>query len=150
MSYFEIGNVLYRGALNAATGSARFKLTADAINAVDTINIASGEVVYFRYLYYNSPRTVYANSPAMTLQIEPDRGVTFLEISAFMDVGKHVDVGGVPLPARYRSALTNPICSYVSNYRISAPTSVRVIAASTTTSYQGWLAVRYIKETGSD
>lgn len=45
-NYAEFGNAFFRGRLKGATGTARFKLTAGSVNAVDTINIAGKAVTY--------------------------------------------------------------------------------------------------------
>ncbi|CAM3843999.1 hypothetical protein [Parendozoicomonas haliclonae] len=95
MSYFEINDVLFRGQLIGATGSAKFKMAASAIDAVDTINIGAGEVSYLQYVRYESPKQVTKGADMLSVNVVPNGDYQYIEINAYADKASHVALHGV-------------------------------------------------------
>lgn len=86
MSYIEMGNVLFRGELRGARGRIKGKLTANAVNVIDTIHIADGQITFSVFsAYYN--RQITPNAVVHSIQVDIPDAQGFVEVTAFCDYG---------------------------------------------------------------
>ena len=148
MSYVELGKVLFRGELRAANGEAKFKLTADAIDAVDSINIGWGEVSYMHHIRYDTPVEATKGQSLLTLVVDMPTDYQFVEINAYADGASVVRVNAIEDFNRYRSHVGNSLFSYSGLWRLSGQNTVSIISGHTGVSSSGWMLVKYLRETG--
>ncbi|OQX35583.1 MAG: hypothetical protein B0D91_10560 [Oceanospirillales bacterium LUC14_002_19_P2] len=150
MSYVELGDVLFRGELVGANGEARFKLTADAIDAVDTINIQHGQVSYILYSYQASK---YVNSGGVINQIVcpvTDSDVV-IQVDAYGHLAGQLRFNGGNRPMRLSSHVNKPLFSYSELFQVNPGThTVQIVSGSAGTSTKSWILVKYLRLTGSD
>lgn len=145
VNYAEFGNAFFRGRLKGATGEARFKLTADTINAVDTVNIRGGAVTYnFYQTYANVQSTVPLN---MNIEVLDD-GV-YLEFIAYGHGCLRLVVDGVVRP-RYNGKAVNHPCLPHNEVLPMAKGfhNVYLTHQGNVPSAEGFIFVRYIRPTG--
>ena len=147
MSYVELDSVLFRGELKAATGVAKFRLTAQAIDAVDTVNIGNQQVTYdFRSQFGVSHAAGVALFSAV-LDI-PD-ATAWVEIIAYATRAASVYVDGSKQPIRNRRLPNSRLMPSVSLHKLTKGThSVQIVSGSAGWS-DGYLMCRYIRTTGS-
>ena len=96
MSYAELGSAIFRGELQGATGEAKFKLTADAINAVDAINIKNGAVTYNIWAI-TGPRLVNKNELMLSLNVNIIEAYAYIEVHCYCMVSTFLWLDGSPL-----------------------------------------------------
>lgn len=148
MAYIEVSDVLFRGELRGATGQARFKLTAEAINAVDTVNIAGNQVTYNFYFRY-SGIAVSNGGVMLTGTINVPDNNAWVEVIAYGHGASAVQVNGVTRPNRNRRGPSYELLPFVEVIPLAKGThTVRLISGFTGTSSKGYIFCRYIRNTG--
>lgn len=85
MSYVEMGSAIFRGNLAGATGDVRFKLTAEAIDAVDTINIQNGSVTSYVVVVKNTAEMVDKDGTYMFVNVMGDSDDDCIDLYAYVD-----------------------------------------------------------------
>lgn len=145
-NYAEFGNAFFRGRLKGAKGEARFRLFADTINAVNTVNIRGGAVTYNFYQRYAAIQSTVPLS--MNLQVF-EEGV-FLEFIAYGHGCTGLVVDGVLRP-KYNGKTLNHPC--LPHNEVIGPLSVGVhnaylVHPGNSVSADGFIFVRYIRPTG--
>ena len=150
MSYVELGDVLFRGELAGANGEARFKLTADAIEVVDTIHIGYGQVSYLLQSYQTSK---YVESGGVINQLVcpvTDSNVV-IQIDAYGHLASDIQFNGVNRPMRLTSHIGRQMLSYTELFMVVPGThTVRIISGATGTSNKSIIVAKYMRLTGSD
>jgi hypothetical protein len=147
MSFVELSNAMFRGTLKAATGAAKFKLTAQAINAVDTVNINYNQVTYDRLITYS--RTYQAAGSilaAMELNI-PDSSA-WVEIVAHGTYAGGVSVDGSWRANRNLRAPNQPMLPFVELISLSQGQHTVQLHSSGSGASSGLILCRYIRSTG--
>jgi len=148
MAYIEVSDVMFRGELRGATGQARFKLTAKAIDAVDTVNIAGNQVTYNFYFRYSSI-AVSAGGVMLSGTIDVPDNNAWVEIIAYGHGASAVQVNGVTRPNRNRRGPSFELLPFVEIIPLAKGThTVRLISSFTGTSANGYIFCRYIRNTG--
>lgn len=150
MSYLEVSNTMFRGELRGATGQAKFKLTAQAVNAVDTVNIAGNQVTYSYYFIlpgqYVSIGYAYHN---MNINI-PDDGV-FMEFVVYCHGMGTFRIDGGGRANRNMRRVDSPILPFVEVVPMAKGNHVlSLISNLNGTSAGGRVLCRYIRRTGLD
>lgn len=150
MSYLELRNTMFRGTLRAATGQTQFKLTAEAINAVDTVNIGDGAVTYNTFVYTPINRNVSNGTELTRAYINIPEG-TYIEYFVASDtaaVKLYVDGVLQPTLVQFRTGrgLGVPLAGVL-------PLSVGVhtlVLQANQSAYCGvaYIVVRYYRSTG--
>lgn len=145
--YAEFGNAFFRGRLKGATGEARFKLIADTINAVDTVNIAGQSVTF-------SVTTKYENKigPEFLRAVinVPDDNV-YLEFICYGVGVTGFLLDGVARGNFNQRSLTSRTNPYNEIIAVSkGDHTVQLIGAANTMSSSGFVFCRYIRKTGSE
>lgn len=148
MAYIELGNVMFRGDLKAATGEAKFRLTVNAINAVDTVNIGSNQITYNKHINFNVDY-VSSGQVIAALPIDvPDSG-SWMEIIAYASLGSVVSVDGYAQINRNRRGPSTELLPFITVIPLSiGPHTIRIIAGSSG-STNGYILARYIRTTGA-
>lgn len=150
MAYIELSHVLFRGQLVGVTGQARFKLTANAINAVDTVNIAGNEVT-FSFYFRTGSKSVAAGNAIVSGSINVPDNAAYVEVVCYAHRGATVYVDGVARPNRNRRGPGSKLLPFVEILPLTKGVhSISVIAGSTGTSADGYIFCRYIRRTGLD
>ena len=148
MAYIEIGNVMFRGDLKAATGVAQFRLTAKAINAVDTVNIGNDQVTYNKHINFNIGH-VSAGKVIATLPIDIPDSDAWMEIIAYATRGATVSVDGKAQLNRNRRGPSTELLPFITVIPLSKGAhTIRIIAGSAG-STNGYILARYIRTTGA-
>jgi hypothetical protein len=148
MSYIEVSNVMFRGQLRGATGQARFKLTAKAVNAVDTINIAGNQVTYNFFFRYSSI-AVAQGGVMLSGNINVPDNNAWIEIIAFGHGASALQVNGATRPNRNRRGPSFELLPFVEIIPLAKGVhNVRLISGFTGTSVKGYIFCRYIRNTG--
>ncbi len=149
MAYIELSDVLFRGELRGATGTARFKLTANAVNAVDTLHIAGNQVTYSTYLrWWGGPITNGSTMFSHVVSIPDDD--TFVEVIAYANNASYVTVDGVRRQNRNRRGPNLRSLPYVEIIPLTKGThTITLISGVTRSSTDGYILCRYIRRTGS-
>lgn len=146
-NYAEFGNAFFRGRLKGATGEARFKLVADTINAVSTVNIAKQAVTFSFYRQYaNALSTTYCE---LAIDV-PDDGEIWLEFICYgVNATQFFFDGGLrgTFNQRRLSSETNP---YNELIRVTKGQHVAVLKGAAASSAEGYIFCRYIRKTGSE
>lgn len=152
---WEMRNAIFRGELSGAGGTARFQLTAGAVDAVDAVNIANLAVT-FEYVvgYWEVVPTLTAFAPLSV--VVPDDGVLLEILAPNHNIGYEWElwVDGVVQTKHNQRGSTSWYCSppiwYV--YVPTARTVVLTLANHSLTSqgHYGFLIARYIRLTGTD
>lgn len=144
MAYFEIGDVLFRGQLNGATGVAKFKLTANAINAVDTVNIGNDQVTYSKYIRY----TTTTGSIVGQLPIDIPDEYGWVEIVACGTNTSAVTINGNDQINRNRRRTVDFLMPAVVLVKLdNGPHTIGLRRSNAGTS-TGYVLCRYIRGTG--
>ncbi|QOC57885.1 hypothetical protein phiK7B1_030 [Pseudomonas phage phiK7B1] len=146
-NYAEFGNAFFRGRLKGATGEARFKLTADVINAVNTVNIKGAAVTYNFYHKYVG---VQSTTPLSVIVDVWDEGV-FLEFLVYGQGCTSVIIDGVTRP-RYNGKGVNHSCLPHNEViqLAKGQHTVTLTHPGNSVSADGFIFVKYIRPTGSD
>lgn len=148
MAFIEIGNVMFRGDLKAATGEAKFRLTANAINAIDTVNIGHNQVTYNKHINFNIGY-VSAGQVIATLPIDVPDSSSWMEIIAYASRGSTVSVDGYAQINRNRRGPSTVLLPFITVIPLSiGPHTIRIIAGSAG-STSGYILARYIRTTGA-
>lgn len=147
MSYAELSNVMFRGHLRGANGSAKFKLTADAINAVDTLNINFNQVTYDRLITYERPYQSAGSVLATLSMVIPDEGA-WVEIVAQGSGAGAVYVDGVVRRNRNRRSPNQALLPFVELVQLSKGNHVVSMTSSASGYSAGLIFCRYIRNTG--
>ena len=148
MAYIEIGNVMFRGDLKAATGVARFRLTAKAINAVDTVNIGSNQVTYTKHINFNVSK-VSSGKVIASLTVDVPDSSSWMEIIAYSSRGATVSVDGKAQLNRNRRRPSTELLPFITVMSLSKGShTIRIIAGSAG-SAKGYILARYIRTTGA-
>lgn len=148
MAYIELDNVLYRGTLKAATGEAKFRLTASAINAVDTINIGNDQVTYNKHIIVNVGQ-VYKGQVIAALPVDIPDTNAWLEIIAYASRASAVTVDGQTQLNRNRRQPSTKLLPFITVIPLSKGAhTIRLIAGSSG-STSGYIVARYIRTTGT-
>lgn len=148
MSFVELSNVMFRGTLKAARGSARFKLTANAINAVDSININFNQVTYNRFMTYSRPSQA-AGSTLATMTLDVPDTAAWVEIIAYGDHAGSVLVDEVVRPNRNRRSPNSQLLPFVEIVHLTKGTHTVVLRSSAAGSSKGLIMCRYVRDTGA-
>lgn len=144
-SYAEFGNAFFRGKLNGATGVARFKLTAQALYAVDTINIGPHQITYsFFFRYASAGPGTYISA----LIDVPDNDV-HVEFVAYGAGAIAFYVDGVARPNYARKGCHRSLLPHIEVIPLS-PGQHTVALAGPGASSDGYIFCRYIRRTGGD
>lgn len=148
MSYIEIGSCAFRGELRGATGFFKGRLTADAVNAVDTVNIAGGQITYATLAsYVNQPTSVGANLIVANINV-PD-ALAFIEIQAFGHGATQVFLDGVlRLPTSMGTPGTQLVPFSELVLLAGGPHQIILRSGMNGVSAQGYVHVQYIRATG--
>ena len=152
---WEMRNAIFRGELSGAGGTARFQLTADAVNAVDAVNI-NDLAVSFQYVV-GFWETVPASTVWGTLVVPvPDNNVLLEVVVPTHNTGSEWDVyaNGV-LQTRYNtrggySYFPSPGLWYI---QVPWATTITIQLWNKSASAQdhfGFVVARYMRLTGSD
>lgn len=150
MSYIELGNVMFRGELRGATGQAKFKLLAQAIDAVDTVNIAGNQVTYSTYASYTSKSTS-VGAQLLNVSINVPDTNTYVEFIAYGSGASSVRIDGVGRPNRNRRGPGYKLLPFVEILPMAAGNhTVQLISGINGTSTDGYIFCRYIRRTGTD
>lgn len=150
MSLLEVGNAFFRGELRGATGNMKLKLTADAIDVIDTLNF-QGQAVTFNYTFQANGVYAPGNSLVSGTIYVPDTNV-YIEIVASAEGGSVVYING---GARTNRNLRGPggrILPFVELIPVAPgyyTIDVRSGSVGTTPSW-AYINVRYIRRTGFD
>lgn len=148
MAFIELGNTMFRGTLRGATGVARFKLTADAINAVDTVNIGSDQVTYSKHIEFNSTSTSVGSTIAV-LPINIPDDVAWVEIISHCTRSSTVSINGSALPIRNKRSPDSRIFPAVNLIKLTKGTHTFRVIANSTGQCEGYVICRYIRITGA-
>lgn len=148
MAFIELGNTMFRGTLKGATGEARFKLTADAINAVDTVNIGSNQVTYSKHIEFNSKSTK-AGSVVALLSISIPDNVAWVEIVSHCTRASTFSINGSALPTRNRRLPNSRLFPAVNLIKLTKGTHTFRVIANSTGQCNGYAICRYIRITGA-
>lgn len=160
-NYAEFGNAFFRGRLKGAKGTARFKLTARSINAVDTVNIKGQAVTWNFFSRYDN----YVGAPGqsgytyLSMQVDVlDDGV-FIELICFAQQPVNEDgfseyeptiyVDGVARPGYAARNARSRIYPFNEVLPMSKGIHTVSIRGSYQTSAEGYIFCRYIRPTGS-
>lgn len=143
-------DVLFRGELRGASGTAKFKLTANAINAVDTVNIAGNQVTYnFFFRYSSIAVTAGAYSLQATISVPDD--AAWVEIICYGEGASGIYVDGVLRPNRNRRGPSYALLPFIEVIALAKGThTVKMMSGVTGTSAEGYIFCRYIRRTGAD
>lgn len=149
MAFIELTDVLFRGELRGANGRARFKLTAKALNAVDTLNIAGNQITYSFYFRHSS-KAVTAGAASLTGIIDVPDSSAWIEVIAYGDRARSVVVDGVTRPNYNRRSPSLYLMPFTEMIKLNKGThSISLISDFTGTSASGYIFCRYIRNTGS-
>lgn len=172
-NYAEFGNAFFRGRLKGASGEARFKLSANSVNAVDTINIAGRAVTYDWIVQFGPASADYGGVLYQTVIDVVDDGVyieflcyshckpTLLDGSvAIRPFGRMIRIDGVEQPifmgrdAAFKACPFNSVVPLARGQHTIQIMSSRIPRISTDIdsrySAEGYIFCRYIRRTGSD
>lgn len=152
MSYIELGNVMFRGEIRGAKGTIHGKLTAKAVNAVDTLNFKDGQITYSVLATYANASVSAASAVLFSTVINiPDPSGSVVEITAYAsDIGATVRVDGgnrIATSGGYPTFKFAPFNELISlgqgNHTID------ILSSKAGVSAEGYILVRYIRATGS-
>lgn len=148
MAYIELDSVLFRASLNGATGTAKLQLTADAVNAVDTINIGNNQVTYSKYITVNG-LYVKAGYQIMSISVEIFEESTWIEITAYANRGGAIKINGTNQVARNRR--TSNIRVFPAIQLVNLPIGTHNISlhSNSAGTCEGYIMARYIRSTGA-
>lgn len=146
-NYAEFGNAFFRGRLKGASGEARFKLIADTINAVTTVNIA-GQAVTFSFSSRYTQR-VTGNVLLDIIIDVPDVGV-YLEFICFGDTATGFILDGVTR-GRFNQRSVSVKCNpYNEIIEVSQGQHRAQLVTNVGYGNEGFIFCRYIRKTGSE
>lgn len=164
-NYAEFGNAFFRGRLKGAKGEARFKLTARAINAVDTVNIRGLAVTWNFYKTYTGFSAPGGQSgyTYVTLQVdvldEVILGGVYIELicfaqqpdseDSFSDYEPTIYVDGVPRPSYAARNARSRIYPFNEVVHMTKGSHTVSIVGRSPTSADGYIFCRYIRPTGN-
>lgn len=169
-NYAEFGNAFFRGRLKGATGTARFKLTAGSVNAVDTINIA-GRAVTYDWITIFGQSTAQSGEVLYETVIDVIDDGVYIEFLCYSDTKAIMQDGSQSVLAYCRQVWIDDVQEPVFMGRDPAfkacpfntvkplargqhKIQIRAYAYSpqvdTSTSKEGYIFCRYIRRTGSD
>lgn len=147
MAYIELSDTMFRGTLKGARGKARFKLTAKAINAIDTVNINYNMVTYDYNIKYSTP-SQSAGSVLVTAGINVPDEEAWVEIIAYGAGAGSVRVNGNTMPNRNLRGPGQKLLPFVSMVKLpKGKHTVQLISAASGAS-SGFIMCRYIRKTG--
>lgn len=149
-NYAEFGNAFFRGRLKGATGEARFKLVADTINAVSTVNIAKQAVTFSFYRKYaDAIGTTYCELIIDVPDEDEVYGVWLEFICYGVNATQFFFDGGLrgTFNQRRLASETNP---YNELIRVTKGQHVAVLKGVAASSAEGYIFCRYIRKTGSE
>jgi hypothetical protein len=145
-NYAEFGNAFIRGRLKGANGEARFKLTANTLNAVSTLNIKGGAVTYNFALRYQG---VQSTAPLTGTFEVVDNGV-FLEFICYGSGCTGVIIDGVLQPIISQKKVSMGCIPWNMVLPMAKGThTVQLVHPGTSVSSDGYIFVKYIRPTGS-
>ena len=144
-AYTEFASTMFRGTLSAATGTVKFVLSAAAINAVNTINIANGSVTYSQF--YSFSANVTHNHTLFTASGFVHDSLAMLELMTYSNRlgGIYVNGQGQNRHNAVRNVEPFPVIVVIPMSR--GHYNVRLTANSSGHA-RGWLKMRYIRRTG--
>ena len=148
MAYIELGNVMFRGDLKAATGEAKFRLTANAINAIDTVNIGHNQVTYNKHINFYVGY-VSAGHVIATLPIDVPDSSSWMEIIAYASRGSVVSIDGYGQINRNRRGPSTELLPFITVIPLSRGYHTISIIAGSAGSTSGYILARYIRTTGA-
>lgn len=148
MSYIEIGSCAFRGELRGATGYFRGKLTAQAVNAVDTVNIAGGQITYATLVSYSNI-AVSAGGVSLVANINVPDASAFIEIQAFGHGALNVYVDGVLRSPTSMGKPGNRLVPFSELILLSGGAhQIYMTSGINGVSAMGYIHVQYIRRTG--
>lgn len=148
MAFIELGNTMFRGTLRGATGVARFKLTADAINAVDTVNIGSDQVTYSKHIVFDG-YSGSVGSTIATLLIDIPDNEAWVEVISHCTRSSTVSINGSVLPIRNRRLPNSKIFPAVNLIKLTKGTHTFRVVSNSIGQCEGYAICRYIRITGA-
>lgn len=150
MSLLEVGNAFFRGELKGANGSMKMKLTADAIDVVDTVNFKGGEITY-NYTFKHSGRQAVGNSVISGTIVVVDANV-FVEIVVSAYGASVVYINGGARLNRNQRGPGGRILPFVDLVYLPPGTYTIDVHSSTANIYCYWAVIncRYIRRTGTE
>lgn len=150
MSFIEVSDAMFRGELRGANGVAKFKLTAEAIDAVDTINVAGGQVTFSYYFSYGS-KSVTSGGESLVATIDVPDSSAFIEIISYGHGASSVRVNGVDRLNRNLRSPSFECLPFVEVVELPKGIhTISLISGFTGTSSFGYILCRYIRRTGLD
>lgn len=147
MSFVELSNVMFRGTLRGANGSARFKLTANAINAVDTVNINFNQVTYSKLITY-SRTSQGAGSTLVSMGLDIPDSFAWVEIVAYGTRAGSVSVDGAFRLNRNRRSPGLALLPFVELVNLTKGLHTVSLHSASSGSSSGLILCRYIRNTG--
>lgn len=149
MSYVELGNTAFRGELRGATGFFKGTLTAQAVNAVDTVNIAAGQITYSTLAsYYNQPTSNGATVLSTVINV-PD-ALAFVELQVFGHGAVAVYVDGVQRLPTSMGRPGNRLVPFSEMILLAGGQhTIQLISGINGVSVHGYIHVQYIRSTGA-
>lgn len=148
MAFIELGNTMFRGTLRGATGVARFKLTVDAINAVDTVNIGSNQVTYSKHIVF-SGYSRGAGSTIASLLIDIPDDVAWVEVVSYCNRASTVSINGSALPNRNKRHPDSRLFPAVNLIKLTKGTHIFRVLTNSSGQCEGYAICRYIRITGA-
>lgn len=148
MSYIEIGSCAFRGELRGATGFFKGSLTALAIDAVDTVNIASGQITYNTLVSYSN-QAASVGSNLLVANINVPDSLAFIEIQAFGAGAVQVFVDGTLRAPTSMGTPGNRLVPYTELILLAGgPHQIILRSGINGVSSFGYIHVQYIRRTG--
>lgn len=148
MAFIELGNTMFRGTLRGATGVARFKLTVDAINAVDTVNIGNDQVTYSKHIVFNT-YSGGVGSIIAVLPINIPDDVAWVEVISHCTRSSTFSINGSALPIRNRRHPDSKIFPAVNLIKLTKGTHQFRVVSNSIGQCEGYVLCRYIRITGA-
>jgi len=146
MSFIELDSVLFRGELKGAKGTAKFRLTAQAIDAVDTVNIGNGQCTYDFKTQFGVSHA--AGVALFTAVLDIPDATAWVEIIAYATRAVSIYVDSAKQPIRNRRPPNSRLLPSVSLHNLSQGTHTVQIFSGSAGWSDGYIMCRYIRTTG--
>jgi hypothetical protein len=146
MATFEAHSTLFRGELKGATGDVAFKLTADAIDAVDTVNFQGNAITYKVYTKYS--KTIGNNATFLTINFNVPEAAA-IEILVHAPGMAFYRIDGVA-QSRWGFLGTDALIPWRHTFYDISPGNhtLKLVAGSQAGPSSGYVLISYIRPTG--
>lgn len=154
MAYVEMGSVFFRGHLKGAIGAAKFKLTAQAIDAVDGINIRNGSVSSYVITSSAGPVIVPDGGIYLSAEINGDSSDDLIDVVAYADADDETGffLNGTRRVSRNRRySIRNDLLMYRGLFKLQAGSNIAQlvnVSGGDLIINRGILMLGYIRRTG--